>query len=307
VRSEIARVPPAAPQRPLALRSRVRLLWASATVVALIVLSAAAAIPNPAPDPNTLPSGSTSPSAEASGPPEAPRVGIPCDFCKTPQPDEVFFCTHCGRLFKLRRLEAKGRFWGDAFYVLTYPPAENSASLAADFGASGLVRESTSLYSGERYTLDPLAKKGVVVAGEAMGWGTSKAVAFRAIVRDAFDPESHLILREVLGIVKAQPARHLYRKIEYQYDGRLLSRIGIGTWLYRGEDDWEKRPSEWVRHDRAQVSIVYSGGIPTRIETTRRDGRKGLRGNLEYVDLPSVMDEVQVEGGAVTGIRRTSP
>lgn len=285
------------------------------------VVAAASWAQDPAPDANTPAPDATAPTLEQAPPAtpaeipapaaaaenERPRVATVCPFCKTEQSSAGFFCLRCGRLFRLRHLGPSDRFWGDAYYVLDFPPAADRPSLAADFTGKGLAREAASFYSGERYTLDMEGKKGVAISGEVMAWGTSRGVAYRATVADLHDPGGRLQRRELHGVVKAEPTRYLYRKLEYDYDGDLLSRIESGTWLYHGDSDWLKRPSEWIRHGRAEIHLVYAGGVLIRIETTRREGRKGLRGSLEYTELPPITENVQVDGDTVVALKPSAP
>ena len=228
-----------------------------------------------------------------------------CMFCKSPQPGGRFFCTHCGRLLRVGDPQAAGRFWGDAFYVLAFPPLEDRPSLVAQVGGGGLVREIATFYSGDRYELD-VKDKGAAISGKIRAWGTFKEVGYKATIQDTFEGE-HLAVREVHGLVKANPERYLYRKLDYHYEGDRLERIDVGTWFYRGGSDWKKSPSEWLRHDRATIDFVYADELLSRIDVQSREGRRSLRGDLEYSSPRSISETVLTTNGIVIAIKHTAP
>jgi hypothetical protein len=191
--------------------------------------------------------------------------------------------------------------------MVTLPPASDRVSITSDLTESGLVRESTAIESGERYEFDPVNRKGVVITGDAMAHGIPKAAPYHATVQASLDGKQRIVLREIVGTLTADAITHFYRKIEYRYDGDLMNRIDVGTWLYPEKDDWKKRPAEWTHHETAQIAIVYASGVLTRIETTPRAGRKAAGGKVEYDSRPPVVDEINVADGYVVSIRRVQP
>jgi hypothetical protein len=177
-------------------------------VAALLALLTAGALAlAPPPGAQTLPTGLE---------PEAVAANT-CRYCGLVNKPGHYFCTRCARLFRTEASDTASRFWGDAFYVIHFPPLNEKPHLQADT-SDGRLRVS-------------FGKKGAMqIEGKIRAWTSAGTVDFKAEAIDTVDAAGRLTRREVHAIVKDSPTRHLYRRIEYQYAGeQRASRSATGS------------------------------------------------------------------------------
>jgi len=237
--------------------------------------------------------------AQEAGPPAShPDAGaagatgsITCPYCRGSH-DSDDFCPRCGRLSGMESTAAERRFWGDAPYVLAFPPRESPPSIAAELSENGLVKETVTYLSGDRYTMT-MGKRGPEVEGRVNYGRTAQESDLRAKISDSIE-DGGLVAREIRGRISGDPDHYLYRKLDYVYsaDGRLDA-IRFGTWFYADESDRGKKPGAWLRHAMGEIVLVREESRLVRIETTYREGRRSLRGEPEYADPVVTVESVR--------------
>jgi hypothetical protein len=223
---------------------------------------------------------------------------LSCQFCGAEQSLNAYVCTHCGRLFRIASPESSNRFWGDAFYIFRLPTITSRPELTAEFGEGGLVRETAEFGLGDRYEYS-ISKNGPEITGRVRGLQT-KEVSYHATFVDHHE-DGRLVKREVHGELGGKPARFLYRKVVYRYADDRIESADVGTWLYAKAKDWEKRPADWIRHNKVKIELEYADGILARIHAGRRQGVRDLRGNPDYEAEERFSEAVLVEAELVTG------
>ncbi len=212
----------------------------------------------------------------------SPPPATACPYCRALRGADEF-CNRCGRLVATVTTGTASRFWGDVPYVIQFPPADSEPTISADFSDAGIVRETVTLRSGDRYTFTP-GPRGPAVEGRVSFGRSSKESRLHATIRDTVEG-NRLVAREVLGEISGSPNSYLRRKLDYLYtaDG-LLETVKFGTWFYPDASDWKKRPGEWSRHAVGEIALIREDGRLTRVETTVREGRRSLRGEPEYAE-----------------------
>jgi hypothetical protein len=238
--------------------------------------------------------------------PEARAALTQCAFCRASlSVDE--FCPRCGRLARIVATTSDHRFWGDVNYTPGFPPGDNPPKITADISPEGLVKEAVSFPSGDRFELRP-GKKHIAVDGKVGSSARAKEDAYSGEVQDTIGEGGRLVTREVLGELQGDPDLYLYRRLDYSYgqDNRL-EHVEFKTWYYRGSSDWKKRPSGWVRHKVGDIRMVRDAGKLTSIETTVREGKRSLRGDLEYGDPRVFKETVTWSGDKVDRVSPSHP
>lgn len=231
------------------------------------------------------------------------QVAAACPYCRAPRGEDEF-CAHCGRLARTTKAPESVRFWGDAFYVVPFPPVNAEPVITAELADQGLVRETAVFSSGDRFTLS-MKKNDARVQGRLGTGGGSGESHMEAAIHDSYF-EGRLTARVVEGSVSGKTKSYLYRKLEYGYgaDGMLAS-IHFSTSTYARSSDWQKKPAAWLRHARGDILLIRDAGRLSRIQTTVSVGRRSLRGESEYAD-PAVTVE-EVVRGADGSIERIVP
>ena len=230
-----------------------------------------------------------------------------CRFCGLVNKSGHYFCTRCARLFRAEASDTASRFWGDAFYVIHYPPLNEKPHLQSDCADGKLRSEKTHFDAGDLYRV-AVGKKGTLqIEGKIRAWTSAGTVDFKAEAIDTVDAGGRLTRREVHAIVKDNPTRHLYRRIEYQYAGEQLRGFAVSNWLYRDANDWKDKPAEWVRHDTSRVDFTYTDGLLARISTSSREVTHGLRGQVEYGEPRAMTQTVEVAQGIVSRVEDAHP
>jgi len=222
-----------------------------------------------------------------------------CRFCGLVNQPGAYFCTRCARLFRTGASDTSARFWGDAFYVIHFPPLNEKPHVTSDCADGRLRSEKATFDAGDLYNLSLGKKGGLQVDGKIRAWTSAGTVDYRADVTETVNDAGRLVRREVRGMVKDSPTRHLYRRIDYQWDGDRLSSIEVSNWIYRDASDWKDKPAEWVRHDTSKVDIAYTEGALARISTASREVTHGLRGQVEYGQPQAMAQTVEVAQGIV--------
>jgi len=238
---------------------------------------------------------------------KAPEVAeFPCPFCRLGLPREDF-CPRCGRLSRLVATSTEHRFWGDAAYVIPFPPLESPPEINAEVSSEGLVRESVVFASGDRYELKR-EKNRIVVQGRVGLVGEGEEVDYGAEITDVLDDSGVLSSRSILGKVNGKPDTYLYRRLDYEYDGGgRLDRIRFKTWFYRDSSDWKKKPPAWLRHSMGEIALRRENGLLERIETKFREGKRSLRGEPEYAAPELLSEVVNRIGDKVDRVRESHP
>ena len=226
-----------------------------------------------------------------------------CAFCRAPI-SGADFCPRCGRLARIVSTSSEHRFWNDVPYVLAFPPQGNAPEIETEFSPQGLVHESVRYASGDRYEMK-VEKKGPVISGK-VGWlKGGKETDYSAEMEDGFDPDGHLVTRQVTGKLNGSPDMFLYRRLDYKYAGGRLDRIEFTTSFYRGPSDWKKSPAAWLRHSAGEIELQRDGeGALIKIETTVRDGKRSLRGEPEYGERHLLVEFVVRDGGQVARVTK---
>lgn len=223
--------------------------------------------------------------------------GWSCPFCLTAQSDAAFLCTHCGRLSRIASVGHEHRFWGDAFYIFRLPSLESRPDLNARVGPEGLLEEIATFDLGDRYHYE-VTSKGVRIEGKVRARET-KVVDFVARVEDQHDAEGRIERRTILGEMRADPKRFLYRRIDYDFEGSRFRSAEIGSWVYTKARSWEKEPASWIRHTKLDVQFAYDGNALTEIRVERRKGVRDLRGNADYELDGGFVEAVVIDNGKV--------
>ena len=169
----------------------------------------------------------------------------------------------------------------------------------AEISDAGLVRETATFDLGDRYEYS-VGEKGVAVSARVVGAQT-KEVGYEATFVDSHDELGHLDNRTVYGELKSKPKRHLYRRIDYGYDGDRIDSVNAKSWIYSKPNDWDKRPGQWIRHRMTEVQFDYEDGELVRVRTEHRKGIRDLRGNADYAPPERFVEAVEVRSGVVTG------
>jgi hypothetical protein len=222
-----------------------------------------------------------------------------CPFCRSEQADEAYICTHCGRLFRVTDLDPQHRFWGDAFYIFSLPTISSRPDLIAEVGSDGLIREQAEFDLGDRYEYE-VTSKGVRISAEVYSRNKTE-VAYSATVEDSHDEAGRLDKRVVHGELRSKPRRFLYRLIDFRFDGDRFESADVGSWIYSNPKDWEKHPTNWIRHTVLSVRFEYANGQPSKIHAERKKGVRDLRGNADYAAVEGFSETVDVAAGLVTG------
>jgi len=239
--------------------------------------------------------------------PAPPAAADQCRFCGAINDPGHYFCARCARLFRADTADPAGRFWGDAFCVVHYPPLNEKPHISSECSGGRMRSEKATFDAGDLYEAT-MSKKGVLeVSGQIRAWTSAGTVDYHAQVTDTLNDAGRLARREVRAEVQDNPTRHLYRRIEYQYAGEKLRGFTVSNWMYRDAGDWKSKPAEWVRHDTARVEISYAAGVPSRIVTSSREVTHGLRGQVEYGETRAMAHAVVVAQGGVARVEDSTP
>jgi hypothetical protein len=204
-----------------------------------------------------------------------------CPFCASVLTSVPDFCGSCGRLVLDPRDPGK-RSWIDAVFVVEYPFTEDEPTMDLQLDDDGVFVESVRFLSGDRYEASSSGSDREIV-GTVHAFGTHKEVKYQATIDERRDDSGRIVRREVSGVVKSKPPRHLYRTLDYYYDeaGRL-DKIESMTWHYRKAGDRKKVPSTWLHHDRAEIRAGYEEGRLVRMEGSVREADRDLRGGVFF-------------------------
>ena len=230
---------------------------------------------------------------------EAGATASVCRFCLTEQPNEAYLCTHCGRLFRTTGLEPEHRFWGDAFYIFSLPTITSRPDLIAEVGPDGLIRERADFNLGDRYEYEVTGEGGQVTA--RVYSRNKKEVAYSATVEDDHDEAGRIKTRIVHGELRSKPKRFLYRRIDFNFDGDRFDSAEVGSWIYSNNKDWDKHPTNWIRHTVLTVRFEYADAVLSRVHADRKKGVRDLRGNADYSSVEGFSEAVNVVAGIVAG------
>ena len=230
---------------------------------------------------------------------EAGFTASTCRFCLTEQPNEAYICTHCGRLFRITDLEPEHRFWGDAFYIFSLPTITSRPNLIAEVGPDGLIRERAEFDLGDRYEYE-VTSKGAQITARVYS-RNKKEVGYSATVEDDHDEAGRIKTRIVHGELRSKPKRFLYRRIDYSFARDRFDSAEVGSWIYSNNKDWEKHPTNWLRHTVLTVRFEYADDVLSRIHAERKKGVRDLRGNADYSSVEGSSEAVNVVAGIVTG------
>lgn len=228
-----------------------------------------------------------------------------CPYCRALLGADEF-CPRCGRLVGMESSGASRRFWGDVPYLVQFPPSDAELTISSNVSDAGIVQETVTLRSGDRYTLTP-GPDGAVVDGRVSFGRSSKESRLHATIRDTV-LGNRLVAREVLGEISGGQDAYFRRTLDYVYttDGLLVT-VKFGTWFYTSAADRKKRPGEWSKHAVGEIALVRQDGRLTRIETTVREGRRSLRGEPDYAESRTTVESVQrAPGGAIDRLVTTT-